>query len=257
LSIKARLVTPILDVKSVSKEFTHHNRKVPILKDVSFSVHEHEFISIVGPSGCGKSTLLRIIMGLVSPDKGEVIYKGERVQSVNPHMSMVFQSFALLPWLNVMENVELGLEAHGIPKERRRERASKIIQEVGLEGFEDAYPRELSGGMKQRVGLARALVTDPEILLMDEPFSSLDPLIAEGLREEVLKLWSDKFTLPEIVIMVSHNVEEAVYLSDRVIVLSHRPGTVITEFNIDLLRPREKRSQELYELVDKITSLIA
>ncbi|MCP8313813.1 MAG: ABC transporter ATP-binding protein, partial [archaeon] len=133
----------------------------------------------------------------------------------------------------------------------------KIIQEVGLEGFEDAYPRELSGGMKQRVGLARALVTDPEILLMDEPFSSLDPLIAEGLREEVLKLWSDKFTLPEIVIMVSHNVEEAVYLSDRVIVLSHRPGTVITEFNIDLLRPREKRSQELYELVDKIISLIA
>jgi len=257
LSIEARLVTPILDVKNVSKDFTHHSRKVPILKDVNFSIHEHEFISIVGPSGCGKSTLLRIIMGLVPPDKGEVIYKGEKVRSVNPHMSMVFQSFALLPWLNVMENVELGLEAHGIPKERRRERALKIIQEVGLEGFEDAYPRELSGGMKQRVGLARALVTDPEILLMDEPFSSLDPLTAEGLREEVLKLWSDKFTSPDIVIMVTHNVEEAVYLSDRVIVLSRRPGIVMAEFDIDLLRPREKRGQELYGLTDKITSLIA
>ncbi|MGQ9468944.1 MAG: ABC transporter ATP-binding protein [Nitrososphaerales archaeon] len=257
MSIKARLATPILDVKNVSKEFTYRGRKVPILKDVSFSVHEHEFISIVGPSGCGKSTLLRIIMGLVPPNKGEVIYKGERVRSVNPHMSMVFQSFALLPWLNMMENVELGLEAQGIPKEQRRKRALKMIQEVGLEGFEEAYPRELSGGMKQRVGLARALATDPEILLMDEPFSSLDPLIAEGLREEVLRLWSDKFTSPEIVIMVTHNVEEAVYLSDRVIVLSHRPGTVIAEFDIDLLRPREKRSQELYELVDRIASLIA
>ncbi|MCP8308770.1 MAG: ABC transporter ATP-binding protein [archaeon] len=255
--MKVRLVTPVLDVKNVSKEFTYHGRKVPILKNTGFSVHEHEFISIVGPSGCGKSTLLRIIMGLVPPDKGEVIYKGERVQSVNPHMSMVFQSFALLPWLNVTENVELGLEAQGIPKERRRERALKIIQEVGLEGFEDAYPRELSGGMKQRVGLARALVTDPEILLMDEPFSSLDPLTAEGLREEILKLWSDKFTSPEIIIMVTHNVEEAVYLSDRVIVLSHRPGTVMAEFDVDLLRPRDKRSQELYELADRITSLIA
>ncbi|MEM2955096.1 MAG: ABC transporter ATP-binding protein [Nitrososphaerales archaeon] len=257
MSIKTQLVTPILDVRNVNKEFNLHGRKVPILKDVSFSIHENEFLSIVGPSGCGKSTLLRIILGLVPPDKGEIIYKGERIQSVNPHMSMVFQSFALLPWLNVIENVELGLEAQGIPKEQRQRRALKIIQEVGLEGFEDAYPRELSGGMKQRVGLARALVTDPEILLMDEPFSSLDPLIAEGLREEILKLWSDKSTSPEIVIMVTHNVEEAVYLSDRVIVLSHRPGTVLSEFDIDLQRPRNKRGQELYELVDKITSLIA
>ncbi|MEM3382646.1 MAG: ABC transporter ATP-binding protein [Nitrososphaerales archaeon] len=257
MSTEEKMLTPILEVKNVSKEFHLHNRKVPILRDVSFSVHENEFLTIVGPSGCGKSTLLRIIMGLVPPDKGEIIYKGERVKGVNPHMSMVFQSFALLPWLSVLENVELGLEAQGIPKEKRRNKALKIIQEVGLEGFEDAYPRELSGGMKQRVGLARALATDPEILLMDEPFSSLDPLIAEGLREEILKLWSDKFASPEIVIMVTHNVEEAVYLSDRVIVLSHRPGTIVAELYIDLLRPRDKRSQKLYELVDKITSLIA
>jgi len=257
LSIKSRLVTPILDVKNVSKELVYHGKKVLVLKDVSFSVHEHEFISIIGPSGGGKSTLLRIIMGLVPPTRGEVIYKGEKVQSVNPNVSMVFQSFALLPWLNVIENVELGLEAQGIPKEQRQSRALKIIQEVGLEDFEDAYPRELSGGMKQRVGLARALVTDPEILLMDEPFSSLDPLTAEGLREEILRLWSDRLTSPEIIIMVTHNVEESVYLSDRVIVLSHRPGTVIAEFDIELLRPRDRRSQELYELADKITSLIA
>jgi len=257
LSTRRLLTTPVIDIRRVSKELVHNGKKVLCLKDISFSVHENEFISIVGPSGCGKSTFLRILMGLMPPTSGEVIYKGERVCGVNPHMSMVFQSFALFPWLNVVENVELGLEAQHVPKEQRRKRALSIIQEVGLEGFEDAFPRELSGGMKQRVGLARALVTDPEILLMDEPFSNLDPLIAEGLREEILRLWSDKATLPEIVIMVSHNVEEAVYLSDRVIVFSQRPGTVLAEFDVDIVRPRDKRSQELYKLVDRITSLIA
>ncbi|MCP8310696.1 MAG: ABC transporter ATP-binding protein [Candidatus Methylarchaceae archaeon HK01B] len=257
MSTKDRLTTPVLDVRDVSKEFVHQSKKIPILRDVSFSIHEYEFISIVGPTGCGKSTLLRIIMGLIPPTKGEVIYKGERVQSVNSRMSMVFQSFALFPWLTVLENVELGLEAQGILKEQRNKRALKIMQEVGLEDFENAYPRELSRGMKQRVGFARALVIDPEILLMDEPFSALDPLTAEGLREEVMRLWSDKFTSPEIVIMVTHNVEEAIYLSDRVIVLSQRPGTVILEFNVGMPRPRDRRSPSIYELTDKITSLIA
>ncbi|MGQ9718440.1 MAG: ABC transporter ATP-binding protein [Nitrososphaerales archaeon] len=257
MSTRGLLTTPVLDIRRVNKELVHDGKKVSVLKDVSFSVHENEFISIVGPSGCGKSTFLRILMGLMPPTSGEIVYKGERVLGVNPHMSMVFQSFALFPWLNVVENVELGLEAQRIPKEQRRKRTLSIIQEVGLEGFEDAYPRELSGGMKQRVGLARALVTDPEILLMDEPFSNLDPLIAEGLKEEILRLWSDRLTLPEIVIMVTHNVEEAVYLSDRVIVFSHRPGTVVAEFDVGMVRPRDKRSQELYKLVDRITSLIA
>jgi len=257
LSIKEKLTTPILDIRNVSKDLVHHRKKIPILRDVSFSIHEYEFISVVGPSGCGKSTLLRIIMGLEPPTEGEVMYKGEKVRKVNQRMSMVFQSFALFPWLNVLENVELGLEAQGIPKELRMKRSLKIIQEVGLEDFEDAYPRELSRGMKQRVGFARALVIDPEILLMDEPFAALDPLTAEGLREEIIRLWSDKFTSPEIVIMVTHNVEEAIYLSDRVIVLSQRPGTVILEFNIDMPRPRDKRSQSIYNITDKITSLIA
>jgi len=257
LSNNKKLTTPILDVRKVSKDFTLSSKTIPILKDVSFSIHEYEFISIVGPTGCGKSTLLRIIMGLIPPTKGEVIYKGEIVRGVNPSMSMVFQSFALFPWLTVLENVELGLEAQGMPKEQRSKRALNIIEEVGLQDFEDAYPRELSRGMKQRVGFARALVIDPEILLMDEPFSALDTLTAEGLREEIMRLWSDKFTSPEIVIMVTHNVEEAIYLSDRVIVLSQRPSTVILEFDVDIPRPRDRRSQIIYKLIDKITTLIA
>jgi NitT/TauT family transport system ATP-binding protein len=172
-------------------------------------------------------------------------------------MAMVFQSFGLFPWLSVIENVEFGLESMHIEKIQRREKTLRIIQEVGLEGFEDAYPRELSGGMKQRVGIARALVTDPEILLMDEPFSSLDPLTAEALREEILKVWSNKFTTPDVVIMVTHNVEEAVYLSDRVIILSSRPASVVKQVLIDIPRPREKRDKAIYEYADQITTLIA
>jgi NitT/TauT family transport system ATP-binding protein len=169
---------------------------------------------------------------------------------------MVFQSFGLFPWLTVLQNVEFGLESLRIPEEQRRQKSLQIIQEVGLEGFEDAYPRELSGGMKQRVGIARALVIDPEILLMDEPFSALDPLTAEALREEVLKVWNNKFTTPEVVVMVTHNIEEAVYLSDRVLVMSPRPGTISHELQIDIPRPREKRDNLLYEYIDRITTMI-
>jgi NitT/TauT family transport system ATP-binding protein len=172
-------------------------------------------------------------------------------------MAMVFQSFGLFPWLTVVENVEFGLESNHIPKDERREKSLNIIQEVGLEGFENAYPRELSGGMKQRVGIARALVLDPEVLLMDEPFSALDPLTAEALREEILKVWSNRLTTPDVVIMVTHNVEEAVYLSDRVVVLSHRPACVVKEVQIDIPRPREKREASIYDYTDQITTLIA
>src|SRR5205085_9214100 len=200
----------------------------------------NEFISIVGPSGSGKSTLLRIVMGLETPSSGEVLFKGESMLGkVNPFMAMVFQSFGLFPWLTVLENVEFGLESLHISKEQRREKSLRIIQEVGLDGFEDAYPRELSGGMKQRVGIARALVTDPEILLMDEPFSALDPLTAEALREEILKVWGNKFTAPDVVLMVTHNVEEAVYLSDRIIILNHRPASVVNQVYIDIQRKTE------------------
>ena len=252
--------TPLLELRNVTKEYTDDNGKsITVLNDIDLSVNYNEFISVVGPSGCGKSTLLRMIMGLERCTRGDILFKGQSMRGgkVNPHMAMVFQSFGLFPWLTVIENVEFGLESMHIPKAQRREKSLSIIQEVGLEGFEDAYPRELSGGMKQRVGIARALVIDPEILLMDEPFSSLDPLTAEALREEVLKVWSNKFTTPDVVIMVTHNVEEAVYLSDRIIILSHRPANVVKQVNINIPRPREKRDKVIYEYLDQITTLIA
>lgn len=251
--------SPILQLTNVTKEYSsgRGGKTLSTLKDINISINENEFVSIVGPSGSGKSTLLRIIMGLEAPSTGKVIFKGESVGGkVNPFMAMVFQSFGLFPWLTVLQNVEFGLESLHIEKEQRRKKSLQIIQEVGLEGFEGAYPRELSGGMKQRVGIARALVIDPEILLMDEPFSALDPLTAEALREEVLKVWSNKFTTPEVVIMVTHNIEEAVYLSDRVLVMSRRPGTIVQDLQINMPRPREKRDKLLYDYVDKITTMI-
>lgn len=251
--------TPLLELKNITKEYVdERGKKIVVLNSINLSINHHEYISIVGPSGGGKSTLLRIIMGLEKCTTGEVLLKGEPLKGkVDPHMAMVFQSFGLFPWLTVVENVEFGLESNHIPKEERRKKSLNIIQEVGLEGFENAYPRELSGGMKQRVGIARALVLDPEVLLMDEPFSSLDPLTAEALREEILKVWSNRLTTPDVVIMVSHNVEEAVYLSDSVVVLSHRPASVVKEVHIDIPRPREKRDTSIYDYTDQITTLIA
>ena len=252
-------VTPLLELRDITKEYVDdRGKKIVVLNNISLSINSHEYISIVGPSGGGKSTLLRIMMGLEKCTSGEVIIKGEQLKGkVDPHMAMVFQSFGLFPWLTVIENVEFGLESNHMPKEERRKKSLNIIQEVGLEGFENAYPRELSGGMKQRVGIARALVLDPEVLLMDEPFSALDPLTAEALREEILKVWSNRLTTPDVVMMVTHNVEEAVYLSDRVLILSQRPARVVKDISIDIPRPREKRDASIYEYTDQITTLIA
>src|SRR5918911_1903824 len=257
---KLKTSSPILELKNVTKEYNagRDAKMLAILQNVNISINKNEFVSIVGPSGSGKSTLLRIIMGLEAPSSGKVFFKGEEFPTgkVNPFMAMVFQSFGLFPWLTVLQNVEFGLESLFLSKEQRREKSLQMIQEVGLDGFEDAYPRELSGGMKQRVGIARALVTDPEILLMDEPFSALDPLTAEALREEILKVWNNKFTTPDVIIMVTHNTEEAVYLSDRVLIMSRRPGTISNEIPINMPRPREKRDKLLYDYVDKITTMI-
>jgi NitT/TauT family transport system ATP-binding protein len=250
----------LLELKNIDKEYIADiHKKIVILDSISLRINYREFVSIVGPSGCGKSTLLRIIMGLESYNKGQIFFKGNPFSKgrVNSSMAIVFQSFGLLPWLTVIENIELGLEAMHVSKIQRRTKSVAVVQEVGLEGFENAYPRELSGGMKQRVGIARALVIDPEVLLMDEPFSSLDPLTADGLREEVLKVWSNKITAPETVMMVTHNIEEAVYLSDRVIILSHRPGSVLKEVRIQIPRPREKRDSSIYEYADYITTMIS
>jgi NitT/TauT family transport system ATP-binding protein len=252
---------PLLELRNVTKEYIDNNLNCnKILNNINLIINHNEFISIVGPSGCGKSTLLRIMIGLEKYTDGEILFKGKPMKidgTVNPYMAMVFQSFGLFPWLTVVENVEFGLESMHMPKIQRRKKSLSIIQDVGLEGFEDAYPRELSGGMKQRVGIARALVMDPEILVMDEPFSALDPLTAEALREEILKVWSNKLATPEVVIMVTHNIEEAVYLSDRVIVLSHRPGSILNEVNIQIPRSREKRDKSIYEYSDYITTMIS
>jgi len=178
-----------LELKHISKNFAHAKGTLQVLDDISFDVEEGEFVAIVGPSGCGKSTLLRIINGIVPMTSGQVLYRGRQVDGINLECALVFQSFALLPWLSVKANVELGLEAQGLPLAEREKRAGIYIDKVGLDGFEEAYPRELSGGMKQRVGFARALAVEPKVLMMDEPFSALDALTAITLREELLEIW--------------------------------------------------------------------
>src|SRR5436190_4569517 len=242
----------MLSLRRVSKSFLDRARPTPVLEGVSLEIPEHEFVCIVGPSGSGKSTLLRIMMGLTPPSSGEVLYRGQRVTSVNLHAAMVFQSFALLPWLTVQANVELGLKARDLPDEEARKRAAFYLDRVGLDGYEEAYPMELSGGMKQRAGLARALAVEPDLLFMDEPFAGLDALTSANLREEVLTLWSDRALPVNTVVMVTHIIEEAVLMADRVIVLSPRPGRVVADLPVPLQRPRNKRDEGFDELVDSI-----
>jgi NitT/TauT family transport system ATP-binding protein len=225
------------------------------LDNINISVEDNDFICIVGPSGCGKSTLLRIIVGLEKPTSGEVLFKGEEIAPDNPKVSMVFQNFALFPWLTVKENIKLVLESTKTEKEAGNI-AHKYITAVGLDGFEGVYPRELSGGMKQRVGFARALAVEPVLLCMDEPFSSLDALTSQNLKDELLMLWMDINMPPDAVIMVTHNVEEAVYLANRIIVLSPRPGKIVADLKIELERPRHRKDPEFYRWVDKVYSLI-
>lgn len=247
----------LIEVQKVYKEYPQGRVTVPILREISFSLSEGELIALVGPSGCGKSTLLRIITGLIQPTGGCVLYNGRPLHGVNLDSAMVFQSFALFPWLTVLQNVEIGLEARGLPPDIRREKALLFIDKVGLDGYEEAYPRELSGGMMQRVGLARGLAVEPKLLCMDEPFSSLDPLTTLTLREEVLMLWEDKAMPVNTIIMVTHIIEEAVFMADRVIVLSAQPGTLVADIRIDLPRPRDNRDPMLSEYSDRIFSLMA
>ncbi len=242
----------MLELRDVHKVFTDRSRAVPALEGVSFSIPERQFVCIVGPSGSGKSTLLRILMGLTPPTHGEVLYQGHPVRGVNLRSAMVFQSFALLPWLTVQANVELGLLARNLPPEAARKRAAFYLDKVGLDGYEEAYPRELSGGMKQRAGLARALAVEPDLLLMDEPFAGLDALTSANLREEVLTLWADHALPVDTVVMVTHIIEEAVLMADRVVVLSPHPGRVVADLPVSLERPRNKRDEGFDALVDSI-----
>jgi NitT/TauT family transport system ATP-binding protein len=245
----------LAEIKNVSRTFESEGNKILALDNINFSIEDNDFICIVGPSGCGKSTLLRIIVGLEKPTSGDVLFEGQEIEPGNPKVSMVFQNFALFPWLTVKENIELVLESTKKEKDAGKI-ACKYIKAVGLDGFEKVYPRELSGGMKQRVGFARALAVEPVLLCMDEPFSSLDALTSQNLKDELLILWADANMPPDAVIMVTHNVEEAVYLANRIIVLSPRPGKIVANLKIELERPRNRKDPEFYRWVDKVYSLI-
>ncbi len=223
-----------------------------VLDNVDLDLHDNEIVALLGRSGSGKSTLLRIISGLLPPTDGAVDVDGRRVLGPADGISMVFQTFALFPWLTVQENVELGLEAQGVPAEERRKRALGAIDLIGLDGFETAYPKELSGGMRQRVGLARALVVNPKVLLMDEPFSALDVLTAETLRTDLLDLWCEGRMPIRAILLVTHNIEEAVLMSDRILVFSSNPGRVIAEIKVTLPQPRNRVDPAFRAMVDDI-----
>lgn len=247
----------ILETINLTKSFPMAGGKeLSVLEDINIKIIEGEFISILGQSGAGKSTLLRIMAGLSTPSKGKVLYHGASFEEVNPKISMVFQSFALFPWLTVLENVELGLKSYKLKPDEIRDRSIKMIDLVGLDGFEDAYPRELSGGMKQRVGIARALAVEPEILFMDEPFSALDILTADNLRSDLIKLWKEGKLPIKSIVLVTHNIEESVFMSDRAIVLSHNPGRVKADMPIEIQHPRDKNTREFQYIVDRIYTIL-
>lgn len=249
--------TALIEAEHVSKSFpSADGSTLHVLDDVSVTLHEGEVVALLGKSGSGKSTLLRTLAGLIPPTEGEVRYRGKRLNGANPGTAMVFQSFALMPWLTVQDNVELGLRAAGVPQKERRQRALDTIDAIGLDGFETAYPRELSGGMRQRVGFARAFVLRPDVLLMDEPFSALDVLTSENLRGELMTLWAQPDFPTKCICIVTHNIEEAVLLADRVLVLGSNPGHIKAEVPILLPRPRDRRSPTFESTVDRLYAIL-
>jgi len=244
--------TEIMRVEHVRRGFNKSQGELLVLDDANLVLKENEIVGLLGRSGSGKSTLLRIIAGLIQPTGGSVTYKGEPLDGPAEGVAMVFQTFALFPWLTVLQNVEAGLEALGVNPRERRERSLAAIDLIGLDGFENAYPRELSGGMRQRVGFARALVVDPTLLLMDEPFSALDVLTAETLRTDLLDLWNERRLKIKSVLIVTHNIEEAVFMCDRILVLSSNPGRVIAEIQVPFAHPRNRLDPAFRRLVDDI-----
>ena len=223
-----------------------------VLDHVDFALREGEIVAILGKSGSGKSTFLRVLAGLTPPSEGHVAYRGQTVDGPAPGIAMVFQTFALFPWLTVLGNVELGLEAQGVPRAERRRRALQAIDLIGLDGFESAYPKELSGGMRQRVGFARALVVNPDVLLLDEPFSALDVLTAETLRNDLMDLWLERRVPTKGIILVSHNIEEAVEIADRIVIFGSDPGHIRAEIPVMLPRPREVTGPRFRQIVDDV-----
>ncbi len=255
VSKKAEIVkaAPLVLAKQVCQTYDKGSSgSLVVLDNVDLQLYPNEIVGLLGRSGSGKSTLLRAIAGLIRPSKGEITFAGRPVAGPNSDVAVVFQSFALFPWLTVLQNVELGLEAQGVASSERRKRALAAIDLIGLDGFESAYPKELSGGMRQRVGLARALVVRPKVLLMDEPFSALDVLTAETLRTDLLDLWCEGRMPIESVLMVTHNIEEAVLMCDRILIFGSNPGRVIAEIKVDLPQPRNRLDPAFRMLVEDI-----
>lgn len=247
----------LLELKKVNRVYGKGDKTFPALKDINLKINEGEFVALVGPSGCGKSTLLRIITGLQQASSGEVRYKGDQIKGVNKNATIVFQTFALFPWFNVIENVEMALANRDIPAKMKTARAVEAIDRVGLDGYEMAYPRELSGGMRQKAGFARAIVAEPELLCLDEPFSALDVMSAESLRGELLELWSEGKLPTKAILLVTHNIEEAVLMADRIVVMDKNPGRIIHEIFISMPHPRNRKNVEFQHLVDQVYSLLA
>jgi NitT/TauT family transport system ATP-binding protein len=251
------VLVPIIEARQLEKFYPQPDgSRIQVIAATDLAVYPGQIITLLGASGCGKSTLLRMLTGLSPASAGAVVWHGQPVQGESPNVSIVFQSFALFPWLTVLENVEAPLEARGMPPIERHKRALRIIDAVGLDGFETAYPKELSGGMKQRVGVARALVVEPEVLFMDEPFSSLDVLTAETLRGELLELWLGHKIPTRAIFIVTHNIEEAVVLADRIIVLGRNPAHIHADFTVEIPHPRDRKAAKFVELVDSIYRIL-
>ncbi len=247
----------LLTLQHISQVYASGERHFTAIQNVDLTLSEGEFAVLLGPSGCGKSTLLRIIAGLQTPTEGQVLYRGTPLQGVNPHASIVFQTFALFPWLTVLENVEIALKVRRMPPNLRTARAFDLLDRVGLDGFETAYPRELSGGMRQKVGFARAMAVEPELLCLDEPFSALDVLSAEALRGELLELWTSGNIPTRAILMVTHNIEEAVFMADRIVVMDKQPGRVVTELTVNLPHPRQRKAPQFLDMVDRVYATLA
>jgi len=253
----APAVEAIIRAEKIEKYYAQPSEnRIQVISATDLSIVPGEILALLGPSGSGKSTMLRMLTGLSTPTAGQVYWHEKPIAGAEINVSIVFQSFALFPWLTVLENVEAPLQARGVAPEERRERSMKMLDTVGLDGFEAAYPKELSGGMKQRVGFARALVVEPEVLFMDEPFSALDVLTAENLRSELLELWANKTMPTKAVFIVTHNIEEAVLLADRIIVLGRNPGHIRTDFKVQLPQPRDRKSEAFTNLVDYIYKVL-
>jgi NitT/TauT family transport system ATP-binding protein len=251
------MTEPIIQALQVEKYYAQsRDARIQVISATDLAIYPGEIVALLGPSGSGKSTLLRMLSGLALPTAGRVLWHGKDLASSDINVSIVFQSFALFPWLTVLENVEAPLKARGMEAPARHRRSLRILDTVGLDGFEAAYPKELSGGMRQRVGFARALVVEPEVLFMDEPFSALDVLTADNLRGELLELWQKKTIPTKAIFLVTHNIEEAVLLADRIIVLGRNPGHVRTDFKVTLAQPRERKNAAFVSLVDYIYKVL-